>query len=185
MFRHRKGAFLLILRAWGVEMEAGEYDKLWDGLPKNDIGRLGGKEFKELARQPIQNITLPAVVESDVSDVTHMVVQRALDRFGSLDKALASFVPDDSGDISMTQLKMFLKTCGCTLSPNEVKELTAALDKHGTGAVNLTALTAKVRCICVLNVFFTTASFIVLCALVYAPSAPRCLFGLRTTIGND
>ena len=128
-----------------------QYDKLWDGLPKDDSGRIGLREFKQLAQEgakPQEKPRLPAIVPgdgADVASVTQTVVSKVLTRFGSIEKAVESLVLDTKGDCSVIQVKLMLKSCGCTLSEGEFKEFTAALDRNGTGNINCSAFSTKVR----------------------------------------
>ena len=151
-------------------MDEPQYDQLWDSLPKNDIGRVGLREFKQLASSDgsvlaaDEVLSVPAhgdkppgagakdsvphdtAVEAttDTLDVAQVLVPKVLAHFGTVDKAIQSLVLDDKGDFSGSQLKILLKCCGCSLSPQQLKELLAALDKKGTGNINAAAFKQKV-----------------------------------------
>jgi hypothetical protein len=137
-------------------MNPEEFDQLWQDLPKDADGRFGLVELKQFLRRPDSVTSASATKstspqgdsdssESDRNTVTNAVAAKVLQRFGSFDRAAESLMLDDDGDISASQLKIFLKTCHCSLSELELKELTAALDKRGTGNIHGSALFDKVR----------------------------------------
>lgn len=149
-------------------MDESQYDQLWDGFPKNDIGRVGLREFKQLASSDgfilavDEELSVPAhsdeppgagardsapvtvVDATDTLDVAQVLVPKVLSHFGTIDKAVQSLVLDDKGDFSGSQLKILLKCCGCSLNAQQLKELLAALDKKGTGNINAAAFKQKV-----------------------------------------
>lgn len=137
-------------------MNPEEFELLWQDLPKDADGRFGLVELKLFLRRPGSvtstsgsKSTSPQgdsdSSESDGNTVASLVASKVLQRFGSFDRAAESLMLDDDGDFSSSQLKIFLKTCNCSLSELELKEFTAALDKRGTGNIHGTAMFDKVR----------------------------------------